>query len=72
MYGNNAGNKISIVGGVCRDAINIFDVSSKIEIIYDLRCKFVHGDISTLSAHVKYLKFIDRHGSDPVESLLKY
>ncbi|HBN5386635.1 TPA: hypothetical protein MDG15_004581 [Citrobacter freundii] len=71
MYGNNAGNKISIVGGVCRDAINIFDVSSKIEIIYDLRCKFVHGDISTLSAHVKYLKFIDRHGSDPVESLFE-
>ncbi|EOZ1369897.1 HEPN domain-containing protein [Enterobacter hormaechei] len=71
MYGNNAGNKASIIGGVCRDAISIFDVRSKIEIIYELRCRFVHGDISTLSAHVKYLKFVDCHGSDPVESLFE-
>lgn len=33
--------------------------------------QIVHGDISTLSAHVKYLKFVDRHGNDPVESLFE-
>lgn len=71
MYSNNASNKVSIIGGVCRDARNVLDVSSKIEIIYDLRCKFVHGDISILSAHRNYLKFIDRHGCDPVESLFE-
>lgn len=71
MYGNNTGNKTSIIGGVCRDAISILDVRSKIEIIYELRCRFVHGDISTLSAHVKYLKFVDCHGADPVESLFE-
>ncbi|BDO02018.1 hypothetical protein KAM622c_16050 [Klebsiella quasipneumoniae subsp. quasipneumoniae] len=66
-----SGNKTSIIGGVCRDAISILDVRSKIEIIYELRCRFVHGDISTLSAHVKYLKFVDCHGADPVESLFE-
>lgn len=71
MYGSNTGNKSAIVGGVCRDAKSVRDVSSKIEIIYELRCKFVHGEISTLSGHIKYLTFIDRHGADPIDSLFE-
>lgn len=71
MYGTNNGNKNSIIGGVCRDAAKIIDVGSKIEIIYELRCKFVHGDVSSFSDHGNYLTFIDRHGVDPIVSLFE-
>lgn len=71
MYGNNAGNKSAIIGGVCRDAKDICNVSSKIEIIYELRCNFVHGDIHVLSNHAKYLSFIELHNVDPIESLFE-
>ncbi|EPG6460609.1 TPA: hypothetical protein KUM59_000803 [Citrobacter freundii] len=71
MYGSNVGNKNSIIGGVCRDAARVIDIDSKIEIIYELRCKFVHGDIPTLSEHGSYLKFIDCHGVDPMVSLFE-
>ncbi|MCC7805022.1 hypothetical protein INR06_27070, partial [Escherichia coli] len=57
MYGTNNGNKNSIIGGVCRDAAKIIDIDSKIGIIYELRWKFVHGDISSLSDNDSYRKF---------------
>lgn len=72
MYGTNNGNKNSIIGGVCRDAAKIIDIDSKIGIIYELRCKFVHGDISSLSDNDGYRKFIDSYGVDPIVSLLKF
>lgn len=71
LYGTANGNKASIKGGVCRDAIAIDSIQSKIEIIYDLRCKLIHGEISELSDHGKYLKFVDMHGIDPIYSLFE-
>ncbi|HFI7845707.1 TPA: hypothetical protein ACGSDF_002955 [Escherichia coli] len=71
MYGTNNGNKNSIIGGVCRDAAKIIDIDSKIGIIYELRCKFVHGDISSLSDNDGYRKFIDSYGVDPIVSLFE-
>lgn len=71
LYGTVRSNREMIVGGVCRDASNIDEINSKIVMIYDLRCKFVHGEISIFSDHPKYLDFIDAHGVDPVLSLFE-
>ncbi len=50
-------------------AKNIESIESKIKAIYELRSKFVHGEISIFSNHGKYHKFISEHGIDPIESL---
>jgi hypothetical protein len=71
LYGTEKGNKSSIVNGVCRDAAVIKDVDSKIKNIYEIRSKFVHGEISTFSNHGKYLNFVDEHGVDPLKSLFE-
>ncbi|QUX95120.1 hypothetical protein C0J08_06665 [Marinomonas sp. CT5] len=71
LYGTNKSNKASIVGGVSRDACDIVGIESKIKTIYDLRSKFVHGEISIFSDHDKYQKFVDEHGIDPIESLFE-
>lgn len=67
--GGGDGNRRSIVQGVSRDASTITNISSKIQIIYELRSKFVHGDITSFSSHGRYLKFVDKHGVDPLSSL---
>lgn len=71
LYSIERSNKASIIGGVSRDASDIVGIKSKIKIIYELRSKFVHGEISTFSNHGKYPKFVDEHGIDPIESLFE-
>ncbi|WP_394131203.1 hypothetical protein [Shewanella maritima] len=71
LYGLDRSNKASIVGGVSRDASDIVGIESKIKTIYELRSKFVHGEISIFSNHGKYPKFVDEHGIDPIESLFE-
>ncbi|MCE9780390.1 hypothetical protein LZ647_14445 [Shewanella algae] len=71
LYGTERNNKASIVGGVSRDACDIVGIESKIKTIYELRSKFVHGEISIFSNHGKYPKFVDEHGIDPIESLFE-
>ncbi|MGR5391954.1 HEPN domain-containing protein [Vibrio splendidus] len=71
LYGTDRSNKASIVGGVSRDASDIVGIESKIKTIYELRSKFVHGEISIFSNHGKYSKFVDEHGIDPIESLFE-
>lgn len=71
LYGSERSNKASIVGGVARDASDIIGIESKIKAIYELRSKFVHGEISTFSNHGKYPKFVNEHGVDPIESLFE-
>ncbi|WP_439461844.1 hypothetical protein [Serratia quinivorans] len=71
LYGTESKNKLSITNGVCRDASSIEDVYSKIKVIYELRSKFVHGEISTFSDHGKYLNFVDMHGTEPITSLFE-
>lgn len=71
LYGTERSNKASIVGGVSRDACDIVGIESKIKTIYELRSKFVHGEISIFSKHGKYPKFVDEHGIDPIESLFE-
>ncbi|WP_411061280.1 hypothetical protein [Vibrio chagasii] len=69
--GGGDGNRRSIVHGVSRDAATIDNISSKIQIIYELRSKFVHGDITSFSSHGRYLNFVDKHGVDPLSSLFE-
>jgi len=69
LYGTERGNKASIVGGVNRDATDIDGIESKIKIIYGLRSKFIHGEISIFSKHGKYIEFVNEYGIDPIESL---
>jgi hypothetical protein len=71
LYGKDKNNKASIIGGVSRDANNIVSIESKIKTIYELRSKFVHGEIPTFSNHGKYPKFVNEHGIDPIESLFE-
>ncbi len=71
LYGTERSNKASIVRGVSRDASDIAGIESKIKTIYELRSKFVHGEISIFSNHGKYPKFVDEHGIDPIESLFE-
>ncbi|MET2900382.1 hypothetical protein ABXV22_18995 [Vibrio rotiferianus] len=71
LYGTVKDNKQAITKGVSRDATAIENISSKIRTIYDLRSKFVHGEISSFSGHGKYLSFVDAHGTDPLNSLFE-
>ena len=69
LYGTEKSNKLSIVNGVSHDAKEITDISEKIKIIYELRSKFIHGEIPSLHKHTKYLSFVQNHGLEPVSTL---
>lgn len=71
LYGTESNNKNSIINGVTKDASSIDDIESKIRIIYELRSKFIHGEIPTLHKHGKYLAFIEEHGLDPTPAVFK-
>lgn len=71
LYGTGNDNRQSIIQGVSRDATAIENISSKIRTIYELRSKFVHGEITSFSSHCKYLSFVDKHGTDPLNSLFE-
>jgi hypothetical protein len=69
LYGTERGNKESVINGVTSDASSIDSIHSKISSIYELRCKFIHGEIPTLHKHGKYLGFVEEHGLDPTPTI---
>lgn len=71
LYGTESNNKSSIINGVTKDASSIDNIESKIRIIYELRSKFIHGEIPTLHKHGKYLAFVEEHGLDPTPTVFK-
>ena len=69
LYGTERSNRKSIVNGVSQDANVIEKIHEKIDIIYELRSKFIHGEIPSLHKHKKYLSFVKDHGLEPVTTL---
>lgn len=69
LYGTEYKNRKSIVNGVTLDTASIDDIESKIGTIYDLRSKFIHGEIPSLHRHFEYLKFVGEHGLDPLSTV---
>ncbi len=71
LYGTEGDNKETIVGGVTRDACEIEDIEAQIKTIYEMRCKFVYGEIAISSNHCDYPTFNNKYGADPIESLFQ-
>ncbi|PTC01947.1 hypothetical protein C9980_25630 [Vibrio mediterranei] len=71
LYGKRNGNqnRSSILKGLVRHAKEIKDIESKFDAIYQLRCKFVHGEITSFSDDSKYTSYIEKHGTDPLLAL---